>query len=349
MSFVKNFLYFLSGTHTIIMDEIEEKVPHERNKRLMLGIMILFSSFLIGFLFFFVINQIFNNYLWAFLICVPLTIMFTLIDSYLISSIRKTYFIPNFITILPRLILSIFIALVVALPLEMKLFEAEIASRISSNISFGVEYDTQIQDYEKQTNEYKKNLSILQEKYIREIEGSDGTKESGIGPVASFLKGEINKVENNLNEAQARRNDLIGQKTKVLTEQNNSFLSKLQVLQTIRKEESSTYFASWLLFLIILLIEINPYFVFLLAPKGAYDMVLDNLLFEEKNETKLEEKEINARIKLPTFKDGFFTPFDSDESMEKLDEIQFDSEAIENDRKFVMRDWKNVLERYGAR
>jgi hypothetical protein len=204
---IYNLFLWSSGADLKIL----EQAPMDKNKYYGIGGTIVFTALMAtfagGYAFYTAFNDqtlsIFFGFFWGALI-------FNL-DRYIVSSFgvgdgKKTISGQEFLDALPRLVMAIILGLVIATPLELKLFEKEINSEIArlndkttseleSGIlanadSMSITYRQEIVGLKGEIEDRRNYLDLLREKrstaydsYMCELNGTCGTGLKGEGPV----------------------------------------------------------------------------------------------------------------------------------------------------------------------
>jgi hypothetical protein len=247
--------------------------------------------------------------------------IFTL-DRFIVSSIRKKAVdadsslshktrikLGEIMTALPRLILAGFIAVTVAVPLEMKYFEPEIEAQIAKTdleadkaaAALAEQGELELPKLEKELQDMDANEQALRDRrdLLREqrrdevsgVKGPGSTGIPGIGPEARQRKVEYDQAQQDFEtalslnlepraKAKARVEELrkkldarIGG-TRATMREGNGFLARFKALRKLAEDQSIENVS---LFLIILLtlIETTPVLIKLFAKRGPYDELLD--------------------------------------------------------------------------
>ncbi|HKO44459.1 MAG TPA: DUF4407 domain-containing protein [Pyrinomonadaceae bacterium] len=247
--------------------------------------------------------------------------IFTL-DRFIISSIRKKAIDPDsslgqktwiklgeITTALPRLILAAFIAVTVAVPLEMKYFEPEIEAQIAkTNLEADKatadqaaqgelelpKLEKELKDMDDSEQALRERRDLLREQRRNEVDGVKGpgsTGIPGIGPEARQRKVEYDQAQQDFETALAqnveprakakvrveelrkRLDERIGG-TRATMREGDGFLARFRALRKLAEDQSIENVS---LFLIILLtlIETTPVLIKLFAKRGPYDDLLD--------------------------------------------------------------------------
>ena len=136
------------------------------------------------------------------------------LDRFIVSTIRKRDKLSaEFLQATPRILLAIIIAIVISKPLEIKIFEKEINTvLLKEKNAMALKNKKEVADYFKtdldknkaevdklklEISTKEKEVNTLYETYIKEAEGTAGTKKLGKGPVfkEKIAKHDLSKKE----------------------------------------------------------------------------------------------------------------------------------------------------------
>ncbi|CAM4038404.1 DUF4407 domain-containing protein [Flavobacterium antarcticum] len=227
------------------------------------------------------------------------------LDRFIVSTIRKRdSFWSEFVQATPRIILALIIAIVISKPLEIKIFEKEIntvllkeknAMMLTNKKEVANYFQTDLDKNKSQVDSLKaeilkkeKEVNTLYETYITEAEGTAGTKKLGKGPVfkEKIAKHDLAKAEldtlrkNNLvkiAEAETSTKTIQTDLDKKLTETQPIIDGFDGLMARINALNKLPWLPSFFIMLLFLAIETSPIIAKLLAPKGAYDLKLEDL------------------------------------------------------------------------
>ncbi|WP_254173305.1 DUF4407 domain-containing protein [Planktothrix pseudagardhii] len=212
-----------------------------------------------------------------------------------------------------RILVGLLIAVVVAKPLEAKMFEkpiraelmeqnAQIASEMNKKINQGMpeidELQGENQRLENTIFEKTKNRDMLCDQAMKEADGISGTGKEGKGPVyqeklqlceqqKQELKALQDKTEPILEENRQRIRELKSQRdqqfqtVKASREDADDILTQLNVLKQLAKENQAIAHASHAISLLFIIIDTAPIFAKLMAKRGPYDARLEQVESEE--------------------------------------------------------------------
>ena len=324
---LKRFFILCSGVDSDIVNSCSNG---EQNKYAGIGATVFFtaimafiaSSYALFTVFDNVYTAVFFGLVWGFLI-------FNL-DRFIVSTIKKRdSFMDEFIQATPRIILAIIIAIVISKPLEIKIFQKEIATVIlKEKNEMAMANKNQITNYFK--NDLDKNKAeidslkstiIQKEKevnslysvFITEAEGTAGTKKLGKGPVYKEKREKHDRALKQLDSVKALNAIKIKEKeekVKTLEADLNKKVSETQpiiegfdgLMARINALNKLHWLPSFFIMLLFLAIETSPIIAKLLAPKGEYDfkqedqeMAIKNVIEQNKYQSNLQ-KQTDAAI-----------------------------------------------------
>ncbi|MFD1616398.1 DUF4407 domain-containing protein [Gelatiniphilus marinus] len=298
---LKRFFIICSGSDTDILNSCS---VGEQNKYAGIGATVFFTAVMAFIAGSYALYTVFDNLYTAVLFGIIWGLLIFNLDRYIVSTIKKTgNVIDEIIQASPRIILAIIIAIVIAKPLELKIFEKEInqvlleqkneltlanknqiAQQFTPNIAA---LQSDITSLQQQIDTKEAEVNALYETYITEAEGTAGTKLLGKGPVYKekrekhdALLAELQqlKAENKAkitateNEITALKNDYETQiiNTQPIISNFDGLMARVNALGEL------PWLPSFFIFLLFLAIETSPIFAKLLSPKGAYDFKLED-------------------------------------------------------------------------
>ena len=238
---------------------------------------------------------IFFGFIWGLLI-------FNL-DRFIVSTIKKRdNFAQELLQATPRIILALIIAVVISKPLEMKIFEKEINQvlltqknelTLNNKEQLALQYTPVIEKMNREIFALKSEIvtkeaatNALYDTYISEAEGTAGTKLLGKGPVYAEKR---KKHDAALAELQSLKNTntqkITGLEAEIIA-LNKEYATAVKnaqpiidgfdgLMARITALGELPWLPSFFIFLLFLTIETSPIIVKLLAPKGAYDIKLE--------------------------------------------------------------------------
>jgi hypothetical protein len=321
-----NFLWWCAGAHQKLLRQF----PSEHTKYAGLGGVILATFVLATLSSGYAIYSVFGNWLWTIAFAVIWGLIIFNFDRFLVSTMRK-YGVSKSKQVwmaIPRLALALLIGLTIARPLELKIFEKEIAVKMQENLHHKIQNNDSLLQIENKVlmqdataerqrltsrkTSIEDSLAQLQSAYLREADGTGGSGRRGIEKLTHLKMDAYNQAQLQFGpEVQSvdsgiRIQDSILSAAKSGLEQhrkdyastaaaNQGFLEKNKALSDLSDQESSVWWTSTLLSLLIILIEIGPILSKLIMPVGPYDIALakEELLQMAEDENQMRKsKEI---------------------------------------------------------
>ncbi len=298
---LKHFFLVCSGADTTIIKSCSES---EQNKYVGIGATIFFtaimafisSSFALYTVFEELFSAIFFGLIWSLLI-------FNL-DRFIVSTIKKQdRFKDEFLKTIPRIILAVIIATVISKPLELKIFEKEINQvlleekntlTLANKNQLQLQYSPMIKKLQQNISDLKIEISEQEAKtntlyniYISEAEGKAGTQILGKGPVYKEKREKHDAALTTLIELKEKNakkiSDLETQISTLDTNYANAVKKSQPIIDNfdglmarITALGKLPFLPSFFIFLLFLAIETSPIIAKLLAPKGTYDIKLED-------------------------------------------------------------------------
>jgi len=256
-------------------------------------------------------------------------------DRFLVATMRK-YGISRRKQIwmaVPRIALALLIGLTIARPLELKIFEKEINTKVVENVHKKIQLNDSLLKIESanqaQTATDERNRLItrkqqiedtlhqLQMAYLREADGTGGSMQRGIENITRLKLNAFDQARTQYGPELAQLNTGIQEQDRILNESNAGleskrktyeqaaianvgFLERNKALSDLNSEESSVFWTSLLISLLIILIEVGPILSKLIMPVGPYDIELakEELLAMASSENDIrQDKEVSYEKK----------------------------------------------------
>jgi len=298
---LQNFFILCSGADSKILKTCSEG---EQNKYAGIGATVFFtavmafiaSSYALYTVFDTIYASVFFGLIWGLLI-------FNL-DRFIVSTIKKrNSFSSEFLQATPRIILAIIIAVVISKPLEMKIFEKEINQvlleqknemTLANKQQLAQQYSPAVEKLNQDINGLKSEIALkeaetnaLYDTYISEAEGTAGTKLLGKGPVYAEKREKHDAALaelGQLKETNAQKIAGIENQIAALNVEYAEVVKNSQpiidgfdgLMARINALSELPWFPSFFIFLLFLAIETSPIIAKLLAPKGEYDLKLED-------------------------------------------------------------------------
>ncbi|HMT53734.1 MAG TPA: DUF4407 domain-containing protein, partial [Saprospiraceae bacterium] len=127
MNSVSSFFIFCSGA----VNSVLKRCPTDYIKYQGIGATILFTGIFSALSAGYALYTVFESYVVSTIFAIIWGMMIFNLDRYIVSGMRKkSNFLKELAMAAPRIILAVFIGIVIATPLELKLFESEINAEI---------------------------------------------------------------------------------------------------------------------------------------------------------------------------------------------------------------------------
>jgi len=299
------FLWWCSGANA---DILRDSPQSEHNKYQGIGATVFFTGVLAALSGAYALYSVFNNLYAAMAFGILWGLVIFNLDRFIVSTIRKEdNFWNEFKLALPRIVLAIILAIVIAKPLELKIFEKEIAQKIQEQQQeFAMQSQKKIQtqfnpiadslrieiDYYK--NEIAKVAAArdtLYQAFIGEAEGTSGTHKLGKGPVFKEKKIQYDKIEQEFKSVQEKYQPLIDEREKqilaIKSQRDTAYAKSVPVISNydglmakLDAENKLPQLPVFFITLLFICIETAPVMAKLLSKKGPYDEKLRNIEHE---------------------------------------------------------------------
>ncbi len=305
---MRNFFIWCSGASVEIVKKCDDK---EISKYTNIGIVVFCVAFLSIFsatyFFSFAFNTEGTNFVWLYL---PIGIVWGFIilslDRAIVSTISKNDTLSiQILKSIPRVALALMIGIVVATPLEFKIFEKEVNNEINATVSKKVEDESsrtiqnEIKTKKEEVAKRERTKEDARINLKNEVEGKTG-QGVGYGTYAMLYKEEFDKATQELNKVNNELAILENQKVTLLNtidlerKVNEYKAQKIGVIERVKVLYSlgGTHLAITILFV---LIELLPLLTKLMSNKGGYDELI---LEEENNKLQLARIEYQKETAL---------------------------------------------------
>jgi hypothetical protein len=300
-----HFLWWCAGAHQQLLKDY----PSEHTKYAGLGGVLLATFVLASLSSGYAIYSVFDNVVWAFAFAIIWGLIIFNFDRFLVSTMRK-YGVSKskqFWIALPRIILALLIGITIARPLELKIFEKEINTKVAENRHHKILLNDSLLQAENKTvlnNTQQERSRLLQRKlliedtlhrlqqsYIQEADGTGGSLQRGVEkltllkqqaynsalqqftPELQQLATQINYQDSILNNTKAN-NEIKRKQYEEAVTANVGFLERNKALSDLSAQESSVFWSDFFISLLIILIETGPILSKLIMTVGPYDLAL---------------------------------------------------------------------------
>ena len=299
------FFWFCSGANTHILEDCPQS---EQHKYVGIGATVFFTGLLASISGGYALYTVFGNVYPSIAFGIIWGLVIFNIDRFIVSTIRKEdQFWDEFKLVLPRLILAFILAVVISKPLELKIFEKEIAQKLEEQQrEFAIatqhkaeqQFNPQIDKLREEINFYKGETGklttlrdTLYKAFIGEAEGTSGTYKLGKGPVFKEKKQEYDKIEQEMKDLQAKYDPLIAEREQkiqeIMQQRDTSYAKALPVISgydglmaRVEALGKLPQTPSFFILLLFICIETAPVFSKLFSAKGPYDEKLRNIEHE---------------------------------------------------------------------
>jgi len=297
---LQRFFILCSGADSELLETCSKG---EQNKYAGIGATVFFTAIMALIASSYALFTVFDNvYAAVFFGAIWGLLIFNL-DRFIVSTIKKRdSFRSELLQAAPRIILAIIIAVVISKPLEMKIFEKEINQvlleqknelTLANKDQLALQYTPKIDQLNQNISVLKSEISTkeaetnaLYDTYITEAEGTAGTKLLGKGPVyeekrekhdAALAELQALKTSNTekINDLELQIANLdtdyatVVQNSQPIIDGFDGLMARITALGEL------PWFPSFFIFLLFLAIETSPIIAKLLAPKGEYDIKLE--------------------------------------------------------------------------
>ena len=297
----------------------------EQNKYAGIGATVFFTAIMAFIASSYALFTVFDNpYIAIFFGLIWGLLIFNL-DRFIVSTIKKRdNFMDEFIQATPRIILAIIIAIVISKPLEIKIFEKEIATvllkeknemamankkQVANYFKTDVDKNkSEIDGLKSDISNKEKEVATLYQSYITEAEGSAGTKKIGKGPIYKEKRAAYDLAKTQLDSLKNSSTKLIAEKeitSKTLQADLDKKITETQpiidgfdgLMARINALNKLPWLPSFFIMLLFLAIETSPIIAKLLSPRGEYDfkqedseMGIKNVIAQNRYQSELQKK-----------------------------------------------------------
>ena len=310
MKTLKDFFLFCSGTNLSIL----KRTPTEINKYVGIGATIFFTGVFAAIAAGYALYTVFDS---AWLI-VPVALLWGFmifnLDRFIVSTMKKKgSFIRDFTSALPRIVLAVLIAIVIAKPLELKIFESEIEAELvkMQQENYKIQDDLVRDRYTAQLDSLKSEIALLKSEIsdkeserdvlvneaIMEADGTGGSMRRNLGPIYATKRAAADLVQTELDELTATNTALIDAKQERIEQLENSmssdldalervalggFAARLEGLERAAARSQAIWIANLFIMLLFIAVETAPVITKLILERSPYDYVLNKheYLFE---------------------------------------------------------------------
>ncbi len=297
---IRRFFMLCSGADMDILDTCSSG---EKNKYAGIGATVFFTALMAFIAASYALFTVFDNVYVAIAFGLLWGLLIFNLDRFIVSTIKKQDRVwSEILQATPRIILAVIIAVVISKPLELKIFEKEINQvlleeknqmTLANQDQIALQYNPKIDQLNSDITALKSEIAEkeaatneLYETYIAEAEGRKGTLLVGKGPVYrekrekhdAYLAELVALKETNQAKILQIESQIsaLNQQYAAAVENSQPIIDGFDGLMArINALGKLPWFPSFFIFLLFLAIETSPIAVKLLAPKGAYDLKLE--------------------------------------------------------------------------
>lgn len=316
---VRSFLLFCSGANEAVLSKPE--CAHERNKYVGLGVGVLITALLAFSSGSYAFYSIYPSALLSLCLGLLFGLIILNLDRLIVSTLRKKKVAKDapvskrlqqklhmLFCAFPRLLLGVFVSIIITIPIQLRLFEAEIKLQIAQSRAMALQEEVyriyqefpSLDQLMHETHRLIKDIIIAREKKQDafeaargELNGTTGTLVPGMGPVYKDRQEQLIRTDIQYEELRARNEPIIIQnrqlieslaeqrdslieKTKESFQYSDGLLARIEALTELSERNAIVKWMNLLIILLFILLEITPILVHLLSGRGPYDDLLDS-------------------------------------------------------------------------
>lgn len=300
---IRDFFWFCSGASFGLL----KRCPSESAKYTSIGGTVFFTGLLASVSGGFAVYSIFHSYVAALLVGLLWGVMIFNLDRFVVSSMKKQ---PKrgqeWLMALPRVALAILIAIVIARPLELRIFSPEIQSELAviSEEQLALQqamiqnrYQPPIQSREAEISHFESQIhqktavrDSLAQAARAEADGTGGSKRRNLGPIYAVKKTDAERAQQEqeqMTQSNGQAIALLRQEIDSLqqaqghemaaidTSEMGGMALQMEALSRLSAKHDAIRMASIFIVLLFIFIETSPVLVKLLSPRGPYDDLLE--------------------------------------------------------------------------
>lgn len=324
MDKITSFFLRCSGANAQLLAQCRT----ETSKYVGMGATIFFTGVFAALAAGYALYTVFDSYILSIVFGLIWGAMIFNLDRFIVSSMRKEgKFKKELMVALPRIILAVIISIVIAKPLELKIFEKEIAPELivmeqetyaRQEHEVNLRYSPLIDSLKAERTslllvieQKSQTRDALMRSAQEEADGTGGSRRRNLGPIYKAKKADADKADAELNELRLQINQRVSTIDNVIREREqqrdeelrtlshtalNGPAARMEALDRLTRNSSAIYWANVFIMLLFIAIETAPIFVKLISGKGPYD----NLLKMEEHGFFAKEVETIAKVNAET-------------------------------------------------
>lgn len=298
---LQNFFILCSGADSSILKNCSEG---EQNKYAGIGATVFFTAVMAFIASSYALYTVFDSLLAAIFFGLIWGLLIFNLDRFIVSTIKKRDGMGSeLLQATPRIILAVIIAIVISKPLEMKIFEKEInqvlleeknAMTLENKEQLALQYTPTVEKLNQDIAGLKNEISTkeaetnaLYDTYISEAEGRAGTMLLGKGPVYAEKREKHDTALAELQQLKEANTVKIAGIEAQIASLNTEYAEVVKnsqpiidgfdgLMARINALDKLPWLPSFFIFLLFLAIETSPIIAKLVAPKGEYDLKLED-------------------------------------------------------------------------
>lgn len=298
---LQNFFILCSGADSSILKNCSEG---EQNKYAGIGATVFFTAVMAFIASSYALYTVFDSLLAAIFFGLIWGLLIFNLDRFIVSTIKKRDGMGSeLLQATPRIVLAVIIAIVISKPLEMKIFEKEInqvlleeknAMTLENKEQLALQYTPTVEKLNQDIAGLKNEISTkeaetnaLYDTYISEAEGRAGTMLLGKGPVYAEKREKHDTALAELQQLKEANTVKISGIEAQIASLNTEYAEVVKnsqpiidgfdgLMARINALDKLPWLPSFFIFLLFLAIETSPIIAKLLAPKGEYDLKLED-------------------------------------------------------------------------
>src|SRR5687767_15421126 len=228
--------------------ELLKKCPTESSKYVGIGATIFFTGLFAALSGAYAMYTVFDSIIAAVAFGLVWGLMIFNLDRYIVSSMRKEgKFAREFTLAIPRILLAVIISIVIAKPLELKVFDKEIQpelivmeqeayARQEQQLKF--RFIPSLDSLKAEVQHLKSEIIVKAQKrdeLLRiaqeEADGTGGSRRRNLGPIYKVKKADADKAEAELQQLTAEHSARIQVLDKMLAESNSAMAKELTAME----------------------------------------------------------------------------------------------------------------------
>jgi len=302
MKKITDLFLFASGADAQLL----ERCPSEKSKYIGIGGTVFFTGLFAAMAAAYALFTVFDNYFIAISLGLIWGLMIFNLDRFIVSSMRKEEKLwRELFTALPRILLAVIISLVIAKPIELKIFAKEIEPELvvmeqeayaSQEAKASMRYEPAIAQIKQDIEQLKKEVTekALQRDGLvaaaqQEADGTGGSKIKNLGPIYKVKKADADKAETELTELTTKNDSRVAELEKQMASYQSDMgntignlartkldgpAARMEALDRLTAASSAMGWAHVFIIILFLMIESTPILVKLMSKKGPYESLL---------------------------------------------------------------------------